>query len=159
MSAPSLADGQTEHMRWTISRRSFALRMIVLVCVTPLILSPFPVIALVWGAAPMSALWQWATALPLALFLTWVLGDFGIWTRNRATEWILTNRAIHIRSAFELDTALPLTAIKRINRWPWWSLVLRLRNGTAVKLPLVPTTDDTRRTILNLRDAALMGPT
>ena len=158
MTPDAFAPGETEQMRWTISRRSFALRMIVLVCVTPLILSPFLGLALVWGGAPLATLWQWATALPFALFLTWVLGDFGIWTRNRTSEWILTNRAIHMRSAFDMDSALPLSAIRHINRWPLWSLVLRLQNGTAVTLPLVPKPTDTRRTILALRDAGQGAP-
>ncbi|WP_415921373.1 hypothetical protein [Tateyamaria sp. SN6-1] len=148
-------EGEAPLLHWTISRRSYAIRMVTIVLATPLILSPFLVIAAVLYGPSLGLLQQWATAIPFALLLTWVLGDFSIWRENRDSDWLLTTRAIHFRNMIDPDTRLPLTAIRRINRWPLWSLVLRLETGKAVTLPLVPHPAETRQRILDAREACL----
>lgn len=151
-------EGEVEQTRWTISRRSFAIRMTFLVLLTPLFVSPLFISLLLWSGMHVDALVQWVAALPFALFLTWVLGDFGIWTRNRLSEWVLTNRAIHILNMSDPDVALPLHTIKRINKWPLWSLVIRLQNGTAITLPIVPQPAQTRQQIHDMRNTNKGGP-
>lgn len=158
MSDTGFDPGEIEHLRWTISWRAFALRSAFLVLVTPLIVSPMLLIALILGGVTFGTLRDWAVALPFALFLTWVFGDFSIWSRNKRSEWIVTNRAIHVLNKDEFDTKLPLSAIRQINRWPLWSLVVRLQGGTAVTLPLVPDIRATRDTILSLRDNTIEAP-
>ena len=85
----------------------------------------------------------------------WVFGELDIWTLNRKTKWHLTNRAIHIVPNDDLPSRMPLAEIKRINRFPFWSLVVRLNSGTAMTLPIPPNPAALRDRIMQARANAL----
>lgn len=145
-----LMPGETLLFSWEISGRSFFLRAGAIVGVWVII-------------GQIGSLGQNLTAtlaaLPVAaifgVFYMWVFGELDIWARNRGTVWHLTNRALHIVLDDDLPLRLPLTEIQRINRWPLWSLVLRLSNGTATTLPIPPDPRSLRARILTARDCAL----
>ena len=135
---------------WRISARSFCVRAAALLLVTALICAPlYPVVTFA----------QWLLIMPLsALFYMWVFGDFRIWSDNRHTQWHLSNQALLIAPDNGLDSLrLPLTEIRQINRWPLWSLVLRLQTGPAIVLPIPPEPRALRRDILDARDAFIKG--
>lgn len=152
MSAPAfhLAAGETELRRWTVSRRSFLLRCVAQFAVTLTVMLP------IW--------WQYdvvvyvLAAVMLAPGLMWTFGDFSIWRDTRHTQWLLSDQALHSLgpdSGEDVDLRLALQEIRNISTLLPWSLVLRLRDGTAITLPLAPKPATLRRDILHARDAAL----
>ncbi|MEO0402420.1 MAG: hypothetical protein AAF214_08585 [Pseudomonadota bacterium] len=141
-----LMPGETLIYSWRISARSFFIRA--------------GVIVLVWVIlGQIGSFGQGISTMLLALpgavlggaFYMWVFGEFEIWTRNRHTAWHLTNRAIHIVPGDDMPSRLPLAEIRRINRWPLWSLVLRLNSGTATTLPIPPHPKKLRHRIMSTR--------
>lgn len=148
MTQPTLLLGETLLHSWTISRRSYVVR----VCV----------IAGIWVLVGLfgdfgKALWLILLSIPVSalivLFNMWVFGELDLWWRHRDTQWHLTNEAIHISPNEDFPSEVPLDEIKKINRWPFWSLVVRFENGTAMTLPIPQAPRALRRRILDARDA------
>lgn len=132
---------------WRISRKSFAYR-----CLAILVFSLcFP-----FFIDLQAPLWiSLASAILSALFLMWSIGDFDLWLENRTRRWYLTTNDIRLQDtrAPGTELALPLANIRRINRFPLWTLVLRLHNGQAEVIPLPPSPRRLKAKILAARDA------
>ena len=141
-----LMPGETLLQSWHISARSFLVRLGVILGIWVIVGQlggygkSLPVLLL---AIPGAAL--------VGLFYMWVFGELDIWARNRDTEWHLTDRAILVVPGDELPARLPLAEIRRINRWPIWSLVIRFNSGTATTVPIPPRPGELRRRILEAR--------
>ena len=145
-----LMPGETVLHSWTISGRSFFIRMCTIVI--------FWVILGQIGSLGQSlsvTLLALPGAILFGLFYMWVFGELDIWTRNRKTKWHLTDRSIHLVPDDDLPSRLPLAEIKRINRFPLWSLVIRFNAGTAITLPIPPNPKALRERILKARANAL----
>ncbi|APX12304.1 hypothetical protein [Tateyamaria omphalii] len=147
MTSPTFLPGEVLLHSWTISKRSYLVR----VCA----------IAGIWVFIGLlgdfgKALWLILLGVPasavIVLFNMWVFGELDVWRRHRNTQWYLTNEAIHISANEDFAPEIPLDEIKRINRWPFWSLVVRFENGTAMTLPIPQSPRDLRRRILHARD-------
>lgn len=138
----TLPDGETELDRWTISRRSFAWRCVILVALTALMLGPL---------VPVGRLWLWPVlAIGSALFYMWVFDEYRVWWDNRRIVWVLSDQAIYMHgpdAREPVDTRLALADISHVGRWPVWSIVLRLQTRQAITLPLVPNPRQVRAKI------------
>ena len=138
---------ETVLREWTISPVSFGIR-----CGAILLLT----ILLTGMAIPDASFTIWiASGLFWAIFLMWFFGDFGIWAENRERHWILTLTEIKMDDDRnpENDMVLPLSAVRKVSRFPLWSLVLRLENGRAIVIPLPPQPWQLRRDILAAKTA------
>ncbi|MEP4196652.1 MAG: hypothetical protein ABJL99_13565 [Aliishimia sp.] len=152
MNTLTLHPDERELRRWRISPQGFALRTAVLFLTTLFCLSPLTFFVSISGLVIASTV--------LSLLYMWIFDDFLIWRNNRNTLWLLSDRALYIHgpdAPEPVDHRLPLTEITKINRFPLWSLVLRLKPGTAITLPLVPTPRAIRAEIISARDEALKG--
>ncbi|MEP1964837.1 hypothetical protein [Tateyamaria sp.] len=145
-----LMPGETLLHSWTISGRSFFIRMGTFVAVS-VVLGQLASI----GQSLSVKLLALPGAVLFGLFCMWMFGELDIWMRNRKTTWHLTNRSIHIVPDDDLPSRLPLAEIKRINRFPFWSLVIRLNSGTATTLPIPPNPKALRDRIMQAREDAL----
>lgn len=142
-------NGEAVIESWGVSWRSYVIRCAIIAAIWTVfsVFGNLGSILNVYLIVPGSVL--------VTLFYMWVFGELDLWWHNRRTHWHLTNRAIHVVADDEPPLRLPLESIRKINRWPLWSLVLRLTNGTAITLPLVPQPSRLRRRILSARTAAL----
>lgn len=147
MTPVALTSSEAILFSWRISARTYAIRV--------------GVILGIWAVlGQMASFGQSAfvqlTALPgsvvVGLFYMWVFGELDLWPINRRTEWHLTNQAIHIIAEDDLPSRIALNDIRRIHRWPFWSLVVRFNNGTALTLPVPPNPSALRQRILAARD-------
>ncbi|MEP5633684.1 MAG: hypothetical protein ABJP79_17540 [Tateyamaria sp.] len=145
-----LMPGETLLHSWTISGRSFFIRMGTIVAVW-VVLGQIGSL----GQSLSVTLLALPGAVLFGLFYMWVFGELDIWMHNRKTIWHLTNRAIHIVPDDDLPSRMPLAEIKRINRFPFWSLVIRLNSGTATTLPIPPAPKTLRDRIMQARENAL----
>ncbi|WP_299141897.1 hypothetical protein [uncultured Tateyamaria sp.] len=145
-----LMPGETLLVSWKISARSFLVRAGVIVSVWVVIGQ-----AASLGQSLQTTLLALPGAVIVGLFYMWVFGELDIWGQNRRTDWHLTDRAIHIVPGDDLPSRLALTDIRRINRWPWWSLVIRFNSGTATTIPIPPKPAALRARILDARVRAL----
>ncbi|WP_299723850.1 hypothetical protein [uncultured Tateyamaria sp.] len=148
MTQPEFLPDEVLLHSWTISGRSFAIRVGAIAGI-------WVVVGLIGDLG--NAFWIILLGLPVSaaavLFNMWVYGELDLWAQHRKTEWFLTNEAIYVCESEGYASEVPLDEIKRINRWPIWSLVVRLRNGTAKTLPIPKAPRDLRRRILAARDA------
>lgn len=135
---------------WTISARSFLIRMSTILVIWVIIgqVGSF-------GQHLSITLLALPGAIVLGLFYMWVFGELDIWVRNRNTTWHLTDRAIHIVPDDDMPARLPLTEIRRIHRMPPWSLVIRFNSGTATTVPIPPNPVALRERIMTVRANAL----
>ena len=150
-----LMPGETLLYSWRISRRSFLVRMGTIVAIWVILgqIGSF-------GQGLPVTLLALPGAILFGLFCMWVFGELDIWTRNRRTAWHLTDRAIHIVPDDDLPARLPLVEIRRITRFPFWSLVIRFNTGTATTLPIPPHPKALRQRIMEARANVLpMGAT
>lgn len=145
-----LMPGETLLHSWTISGHSFFVRMGTIVMVWVIIGQIGS-----WGQGATVILLALPGAILFGLFYMWVFGELDIWARNRKTVWHLTDRAIHIIPDDDLPARLPLAEIKRINRIPPWSLVVRFNAGTATTVPIPPKPKALRDRIMQVRANAL----
>ncbi|WP_299610548.1 hypothetical protein [uncultured Tateyamaria sp.] len=148
MMQPKFLPGEVLLHSWTVSKHSYVVRVLV--------------IAGIWTFIGVlgdlgKPLWLFLLGLPVSalivLFNMWVFGELDLWWRHRGTQWFLTNEAIHVTENEDFPTEIPLDEIKRVNRWPLWSLVVRFENGTAITLPIPQSPRALRRRILEARDA------
>lgn len=145
-----LMPGEVALFDWTISARSFVMRMLTILGIWVVFgqLASF-------GQGLLANLMALPGAILLGLFYMWVFGELDIWTRNRKTRWHLTDRAIHIIPDDDLPARLPLSEIRRVTQFPPWSLVIRFNTGTATTLPIPPQPATLRRRILSARAQTL----
>ncbi|WP_415401917.1 hypothetical protein [Tateyamaria sp. SN3-11] len=141
-----LMPGETLLYSWGISARSFFVRVGAIVGIW-VILGQVGSL----GQDLSVTLLAVPGAVVFGLFYMWVFGELDLWAQHRDTNWHLTDRAIHIVPGDDLPARLPLAEIRRINRWPLWSLVVRFNSGTATTLPIPPRPKELRQRILAAR--------
>lgn len=146
--------GETVLIKWRVSLRSYVIRTLVIAFLTTGIFVSPPFVSPPFGVSFIGWLILLPMALLSALFPMWVFGELDVWMQNRKTDWYLTNRAIHIVPLMDMPARLPLNYIRKINRWPFWSLVIRLTDGTAITVPIPPKPQALRKRILSARVAA-----
>ena len=145
-----LMPGETLLYSWGISARSFFIRVGAIVGIWVVLGQ----IGSLGQGLPVT-LMAVPGAIVFGLFYMWVFGELDLWAQHRDTNWHLTDRAIHIVPGDDLPARLPLAEIRRINRWPLWSLVVRFNTCTATTLPIPPNPAELRRRILAARAKAI----
>ncbi|MCP3970570.1 MAG: hypothetical protein GY717_09690 [Rhodobacteraceae bacterium] len=101
--------------------------------------------------------WYWPVlALPAMAIYLFVFDDYLEWYRHKGERWLLTDqRLLHAGSdALEGRADLDLRRTRRIRRWMWWSLVLRLEDGRAITIKFLPDRRAVRDRIVQARDRA-----
>lgn len=108
-----------------------------------------------WGI--LKTLLVWLATLPAAMaFYIFIFGDYEEWFRRRGERWVLTTQRLIF---FGPDSgpepiSVPLTDIKSIGNWMWWTLRLNRGNGQRMTLDYLPNRAEIKTSILAARDKA-----
>ncbi len=133
--------------QWTPSKRVFLSRSVFVGLLTFGFIGCF---ALLMGLP--------VVVTPLILLISvayyiFVFDDFVLWNQHRNEIWRLSqsNLALVEKNHPDQTAALPLDRIVKIRRWFWWSLTVRLTNGTSVEMNYLPRSGNVRKIILDTK--------
>lgn len=135
--------------QWTPSKRVFLSRSIFVGLLTFGFFSEFAVL-----------LGVNATVTPLVLvisvvFYIFVFDDFTLWNQHRNETWALSASQLVLTEKDQPNdtAALPLEQIAKIRRWFWWSLTVKLANGTSVEMNYLPRSGRIQKAIQDAKKA------